>query len=1024
MVKVSADQVYSLVSKHQLTPEQRAVIEGAPIDAPALVIAGAGSGKTELMTVRVLYLVANQIAKPSQILGLTFTRKAASELSARVNQALYKLRETEFWPKDLEMDFAPAQITTYNSFGNDIFRRLSLSIGFEQDATLLSEASAVALADEMLKEIGPELIGDLESWEKTKGHLIELVLQLSSELTDNQASHEQMKSYLESFIEHVSGLPKTENGSMERFSYTSEYLAGARQNQMLADLAASYQRLKAKRNLVDFSDQVALALRAVDDSFEHEYKFVLLDEYQDTSSIQTQLLARLFAGLSVLAVGDPNQAIYGWRGASSNNLVDFHKDFLSPNPVNFTLSRSWRSGPAVVSAANRLTVELNASQPELAPVELQPGKPQMQDQVLAEVYQDEVIEAQSIADWFSKHLTAEKSAALLVRTKSAMPLLAAELESKGLAVEVTGLSSLIQMPEIIDLIAALNVIHRPESGVHLMRLLAGPKWRIGPKDLAELSHFAKKLSRIREVPTSMPLTIVEALDELRFESSRKFGNFSQLGEQRLIDASETFANARVRTSLSMTELCWALVKELQIDIELFAHSSSPNPLTNLEAFIAKVAEFEQSSLRPSATSLLSWLDQAKEKESFELPKSGAKNGVIQLMSVHASKGLEWDLVVVANLNQGSFPIESRGSKGWLAAGKLPFELRGDANALPAFNFIASGSQRELKQSFEMFQEANRAKALLEERRLAYVAVTRAKEKLLMTASHYKQSAKKARPLSPFLIDLLDADLVELISAIPEPLEQNPLEDLETTQVWPVDPLGLRRRAIQKAAGEVIGHSADQLANFTELTMLLEERERASWIQQPAVPLRLSASRLMNLIDDPASFADWLIRPMPQLHDQLAELGTNFHTKLEQVFAAGSENPGEIWSEEDSDLGANFENSRFAGLKPAFVEQSIEVELAGLILVCKIDAVFETEFGYEVVDWKSGASPKNSEELEKRSIQLALYRIAFAKWKKIGVERVTASFFFAKDGKEVTPDVLWSEARVIEEIERARKAHRE
>jgi DNA helicase-2/ATP-dependent DNA helicase PcrA len=1023
MVKFSADQVYALLSRHLLTDEQRAVVEGAPIDAPALVIAGAGSGKTELMTVRVLYLVANSLAKPSEILGLTFTRKAASELSARINQALYKLRETELWPNDLELDFAPATITTYNSFGNDIFRRLSLTIGFEQDATLISEAGAISLADELLKNAGSDLTADLDQWEKTKGHLIDLVLQLNAEMTDNQAGSEKMKAYLDRFIEKVTALPQTESGSMERYSYTNELLAVARQNQMLADLANSYQELKASRNLVDFSDQVALALRALDQPLHHGYKFVLLDEYQDTSSIQTQLLSKLFAGSSVLAVGDPNQAIYGWRGASSNNLVDFHQDFLSPGPVTFTLSRSWRSGPSVVAAANRLTGLLNASQPQLAPVSLEPGKPDTKDHVAAQILQDETQEAQAIAIWLAERLTENKSAALLVRTKASMRMLAEALEAKGLAVEITGLSSLMEMPEVVDLISALNVLNRPESGAHLMRLLAGPKWRIGPKDIAELSNFAKKLGYLKKSPSSMPLTIIEALDELRFDSNHKHAEFSEVGLRRLVQAAEFFAAARGRSSLTLTELCWAVVRELEIDIELFAHSQAPNPLGNLEAFIAKVADFEQSSLRPSATSLLAWLDQAKDKENFELPKSGAKNGVVQIMSVHAAKGLEWDLVAVAGLNQGSFPIESRGAKGWLSPGKLPFELRGDASVLPVLDFSNATTQRSLKKLFDEFQDSNRERALLEERRLAYVAVTRAREELLLTSSHYKQSAKKPRPISPFLQELIDDELCEISSNIPTPLESNPLDGVVRTAIWPVDPLGENRNKLEAAASTVRSHSPVGLEDFTELTLLLEERERVSWVQSPRLPARISASKLLRLLAEPEQFADWLLRPMPQLYSESATLGTSFHAKLEEAFLSGLENPIESWAQEESELGANFENSRFAKLVPEFVEQAIEFELGGLIVVCKIDAIFQTEFGYEVVDWKSGASPKDPADLERRALQLALYRIAFSKWAEVPLERIKASFFFAKDGVDVSPDNLWSEGQFVEEISRVRTARR-
>ena len=1025
MAKFSADQVYALLSEHTLTAEQRQVIEQAPLDQPALVIAGAGSGKTELMTLRVLYLVANSIAKPSEILGLTFTRKAASELSGRVNQALYKLRETELWPKELELDFAPSNITTYNSFGNDIFRRLALSVGYEQDATLLSEAGSIALADELVKGLRLESFESLENWDKTKAHLIELILQFAQEMTDNQAEVDQVNNYLQGFIERVSHLPQTEKGGDARYGYTQELLDAAAQNQMLAELAGEYRSLKAKRHLVDFSDQVALALRAIPEGYDHGYQFVLLDEYQDTSAIQISMLARLFRKMPVLAVGDPNQAIYGWRGASSNNLTGFHADFGSTDSKTFTLSKSWRSGPGVVAAANLITEQLNRSQPDLAPVRLEPGRADAKDLVEAEVFQDEVQEARAVANWFEANLDRTRSAALLMRTKASMQLFADEIGARGIPVEVTGLSSLVQLPEVMDLIAALNVIHRPQAGAMLMRLLSGPKWRIAPKDLAALNDLAKQLMRIRKVPQSaQPISIVEALDELRFESTRKLGSFSELGLPRLVQAAQLLSQLRAKSSLSVNELCWAIVRELEIDIELYAHSNAANPLANLEAFIARISEYENSSLRPSLSGALLWLDQAVEKESFELPKSGAKQGVVQIMSVHASKGLEWDLVAVAGLNQGSFPIDGRGAKGWLAAAKLPFELRGDSNVLPVFDFKSAGTQRDLKKNFDLFQDANRQKALLEERRLAYVAFTRARQSLLITASHYKFGVKKPKALSPFLTELIEAKLAGLRTAISEPESVNPLDQIQQTKIWPFDPLGDQRRAIEAAAERVSSAEPARHQDFAELMLLLEEAERANWLIAPELPRRLSASKLMQLLTAPVELAGQLLRPLPSLFSDSADRGTKFHARLEQALLAGTELEISDWDEVEQELGVNFQNSRFAGATPVFVEQSIEFEIAGLIVVCKIDAVFETEFGYQVVDWKSGASPKSEAEIAQRSIQLALYRIAVSRWLQVPIERVTAAFYFAADGVEIAPDRLMSEAELKDRIDQARKARRD
>ena len=557
-----------------------------------------------------------------------------------------------------------------------------------------------------------------------------------------------------------------------------------------------------------------------------------------------------------------------------------------------------------------------------------------------------------------------------------------------------------------------------------MRLLSGPRWRIGPKDLAELSATAQRLSRIRsEVTSAMPVTIVEALDELVRPGALEYSNFSEIGGARLLMAAKLLRKMRATSNISLAQFAWVVIRELEIDIELFAHSSAPNPLANLEAFIARIAEYEQSSLRPSLSGLLSWLDYATEKENFELPRLGAKKGTVQIMSVHAAKGLEWDLVALAQLNKGSFPVDGKGAKGWLAAGKLPFVLRGDSNVLPVFSYQNATTQKELKAAFDQFQEQNRLRQLTEERRLAYVAVTRAKSALHITASHYKLGNKKPRELSPFLVELIENSLVELVSEIPDVLEINPLDGRKEQTVWPFDPLGDKRQEIESAAASVISSAPASLESFTELALLLEERERGNWLAAPDLPKRLSASKVMQLITNPQEFADYLARPMPAPYSPVAQRGTDFHRLLEEHWVRDAELADQDWAEEDLELKANFENSRFATLKPDFVEQSIEFEIAGLIVVCKIDAIFAQSGGFLIVDWKSGSAPKSEADLKSRAIQLALYRIAFAKWQGIGLEKVSATFFFASDGKEVMPDRLLSEQELVTAIEDARTARR-
>jgi DNA helicase-2/ATP-dependent DNA helicase PcrA len=1010
MANFSAQQVYSVISKHQLTAEQLAAVEGASIQSPTLVIAGAGSGKTELMTVRIMYLVANGFATPEQILGLTFTKKAASELSARVLRSLYLMRETEFWPKDLDQDFAPPVITTYNSFGNEVFRQNALAVGYEPDAQVLTESGAVALAKELLRSLNLDDLPQLESWEKTSDYLVERLLSVTAELTDNQATAESAEAVLERFIQHVATLPKTEGGSSERFAYTETFLADARQNLLFLALAKRYQELKQNRNLVDFSDQVSLALRAVQDGSNLPYRFVMLDEYQDTSSIQSKLLAKLFAGLPVMAVGDPNQAIYGWRGASDANISGFSSDFGSSDTV--TLSTCWRSGGSIVAAANHISQPL-AGLSSLQPIILKSIKDS--DPISAEVFQTVDQEADAAAKFFKENTNAETSAALLMRTKSAMPSFVRAMQDIGLEVEVTGLSGLTELPEIIDLISALKVISSPQAATELMRLLSGPRWAIAPRDIAQLAGYAKKLSRIRnEVDSSRPITLVEALDELRRAGSEDYINVSHASFVRLKSAAELFYRMRTQLSLSITELAWAVVRELNIDIELFAHAKTKSPLGHLEQFISRLTEYEASTIRPTLSGLLQWLDYALEHESFELPKSGSKKGVIQVMSVHAAKGLEWDVALVAQLNQGSFPIDSKDSKGWLAAGKLPFELRGDRAQLPEFDFQAASSQRDLKQRFEAFQDEMRQRQLREERRLAYVAITRAAKTLRLTASYFKPGAKKARPLSPFLLELIEAGLVNAVT--PEPLESNPTLEQSLRGSWPSNERsGLEKLKI--AAHSVTGFSGFEPVRSHELALLLEERDRAHSRFVPELPKRLSASALVSMISSPDKFFENLRRPTPVLFSQSATEGTHFHSCIEEYFAASDDAETQLT---DSEIGLNFLGSRFADRKPFAIEQQIEFVLAGVVVVCKLDAVFENAGLYEVVDWKSGKTP-DGPDLAARSIQLALYRIALSEWLSVGVEQIQVSFYFAADGKEVAPDALLSKPELEEKLAEVRKA---
>lgn len=1009
MPNYSAQEIYQIVSKFELTNEQVAAIEH--VGSSALVVAGAGSGKTELMSIRAMFLVANELVRPSEILGLTFTRKASVELGNRIQQGLFRLRESPLWPKALGDEFEPAKVATYNSFGNEIFRELALSLGYESDATLITDAMAVSLVKELLKNIDISRYPALEEFERTESYLISLVLAASSQLADNLVTSSDAISAFEEFRQLALTLPQKPGGSSDRFAYTNAVIAQAELNQLIFAIAGEYQELKKERNLVDFSDQVALAYLALETQpLIHSYRQVMLDEYQDTSSIQTMLLSRLFRESEVMAVGDPNQSIYGWRGASSANLESFGADFGSTQ--SYSLSRSWRSGPKVVQAANLISSGLPEA--TINPVLLAPGK-SFEDRVQAQVFTDEVSEARAVAKWLQSEMMPTTSAAILFRSKSAMSVFTQELAALGLDFEVTGLSGLTEQPEVIDLISALRVLIDPNAAVALMRLLSGPRFRIAPRDLAQLQRFARKLSGFE---AGVPVTLIEALDQIRWRKDLSSAQFSNEGEKRLKSAAELLHQMRQQLGLSLVELSWSIVQDLELDIELYAHSRAKNPLSNLQAFISRIADYEQAALRPSLAGLINWLDYALEHESFELPKSGSKQGVVQLMSVHAAKGLEWDLVVVASMVEGAFPVGPKDTSGWLSPGKLPFSLRRDSASLPKLD-LAVESQKELNARIGDFKAANRQHQITEERRLAYVAFTRPAKALLITASYYKLGNSKPREVAVFLQELIEAGAVELLTELPEVPEQNPLAAIELKASWPFDPLGSKRLQMEQLATEFENATPTAIDQSLELAALLSELEED---RRPAleIPVRLSASKIVQLMTDPAGFLDGLERPMPQLYTPSAEVGSQFHAALEDAFLSGSELDFSSWSEDQKDLGVNFENSRFATMSPFAVELPIEFAFAGSVVVCKLDAVFETQNGYEIIDWKSGKAPAG-EDLDVRAIQLALYRIGLSRFLNVPLERISAAFFFAKEGREIRPE-LPGESELAERLWELRKAH--
>lgn len=1086
---VSADAIADALGTYRPTDQQRAVIE-SPL-APALVVAGAGSGKTETMAFRVLWLLANRLVEPGRVLGLTFTRKAAGELRERIRDRVARLAAAGVI--DAPDEFDPPQVATYNSFANTIYRENALLLGRESDGAVLGEASAWQLARSIVVHSDDPRLNDVD---KSVDQVTRAVLELAHSLGENTAEAQDVAAMARAFGA-IRELPI--GSSRGEYKDVVELVETVGHLPLLIDLAAEFDREKLRRGLVEYSDQVAFALQIVRRSdqvasgIRERHSVVLLDEYQDTSVVQTRLLSGLFAGMPVMAVGDPHQSIYGWRGASASNLDQFAVAFgaRAGSPAateaadaesvvhRYGLSTSWRNGTRILDAANSIVKPLTARS-RVAVDALRPSPAASERAVQAVFAETLPDEADAAASWLGDRLAEpvldEKgrpvldeqrrrivpSAAMLFRSRATQSEFTAALRRCGIPYHVLGVGGLLAEPEIADLVCALRVVDDPTAGSELVRLLAGSRWRVGVRDLRGLKDAARWLAEhdyrqqrldgevraaIRaSVIDSEQASIVDALDSLVHapDGHRMLAGIGEVGLARMRDAGRLFARLRARSGLDLLDFVTLVEHELGLDIELAANETRAAGRGAMDAFFDALADYLAVSESAGLPGFLGWLREAERRDSLAPRSERPEPGCVQILTVHGSKGLEWDHVVVPRLVEDELPSKpNEGTGAWLGFGRLPWEFRGDADELPSFEWREATSRKEVKEARDAFKEQVGAHYEREERRLAYVAVTRARHGLLLTGSFWASQTKPRVP-SRYLAELSDAGIVPELPEASE-FEENPLGGDEVPISWPLDPLGGRRARVERAAELVRSAEPGESGRWSDdVRLLLAERERMLAASTDiAVPTRVPASRFKDYVDDPTEVAAELRRPMPERPYRATRLGTLFHAWVERRagVAGGTEVIDALADELDADAGGGhdlheagaavspseaervererlgalqrtFEHSPWADRRPVEVEREIHLPFDGHLVICKIDAVYQNGSRYEIVDWKTGKPPKDDADLARKQLQLALYRLAFSRWRGVEAQNVDAAFYYVADDLIVRPTELLDEDELL------------
>jgi DNA helicase II / ATP-dependent DNA helicase PcrA len=1001
------------------TPEQWEAIS-MPLE-PYVLVAGAGSGKTSVMAARVVYLALVALGRveaehpgvlPGNLLCLTFTVKATENLRSRIRRALASVE----LPEGEE-----PEIVNYHGFAQQVIDRYGMLAGVEPGQRILTEAQRVELAGRVLDEM---TFTQLKTeWQPT---VVDNILRLDGQMQDHLVDPEAL-------IDHCVGRLEALKAHRSDRAYKA-----AQDRIELAQAATVFRRLKRDLGVIDFGDQIQLAMRiAVENAdigreYRERFSVVLLDEYQDTNVAQARLMEALFGGgHPITAVGDPDQNIYAWRGASLYNLLEFPQRFRRADGAPATrkpLFTNFRSGARILHAADTIIGALPEAQRPDPDKRLVPWEANGEGEVSLAAHPDEMTEARWIAeriDGLHRAGSPWSEIAVLCRTSRLFDLLQQALEEREIPAEIIGLAGLLRLPEVVEVLAYARATNDPLASTALARILMGPRYRVGFKDISLVAGWAKaKNYAWREAggdDEETPFLLAEALEHLD-----EVEGVSDAGRARLEEFARELAELRVDARRPVGDFMEEIVRrtgildELDADVE---RALSAQRARNLAAFLDRVHAFQPIEGELTLRAFLDYVDAVLdlEKEDWEHVQPSDEDAV-KVMTIHQAKGLEFDHVFVPGVANGLMPSKRIQQNPAERGYSLDFELRGDAAILPTFDGVLSHFKADLQR-----QE------VIEERRTMYVALTRARKTLWVSASTWYGENVQAKGASEFFAELrawaeesAEADVDISVGGGDE--EENPMTGykLERVRDWPgpamrleADDLftqGWRPAAVEAVTADGVQAelletlSPEDRAAFAsiaeerrQLAAHLREREAVTADTALRLPQTLSASSLMDYDRCPKRFFWTSVRPLPRFSGPAARIGTDVHRWIERR-ASGqgrlleTDDPVDLTQEELAGdpgrverLRQAFLDSRYANVVPLFAERAFLLRVGDFAIGGRIDAIYgEPDGPWEIVDWKTGTSTADA-------LQLELYGLACVEiWGKRPEDLTLSYCYLARD----------------------------
>jgi DNA helicase-2/ATP-dependent DNA helicase PcrA len=906
---------------------------------PLLIIAGAGSGKTTVIVKKIEYLLERKIAKPEEILALTFTEKAAFEMEERLDQVL-------------PYGFYNLTISTFHAFADQILKEKGSEIGLPINFKLMTEAEAILFLKKHL------FLFDLDYYRPigNPNKFLQAMLTHFFRLRDEDISEDEYQSFVK----------KSKDLSQEERKKYKELTAAYQ----------LYQKLKIKEGYLDFADLVYFLLtlfrqrKNILTEYQKRFRFILVDEFQDTNFAQYQLIKLLAppdTNPYLTVVGDDNQSIYKFRGASVANILNFIKDY--PQAKVVTLLKNFRSNQTILDAAYRL---IKNNDPDTLEARLaiskrliaeKPDYPSAVKFILTENINEETEFVAKKIKELVKDKYRYSDIALLVRANNhTQPFINTFLQH-GIPYQFLGPGILFKQPEVKDLIAYLKFLYDIQDSVSLFRLLSMDIFALNHKDIHLLISFSRQINQPLFQTIEIYLSFFQpSLSQPEYENYKKYlPLLKKETQEKLWQIYQILIrHLNLMKKKSATTLLYYFLEDSGYLKKLVAPKSEKEEkiVLNLTKFFERIKEFENTHEDASIPAVVEFLEMSMElgESPFISQTDGQTFDAVNILTVHSAKGLEFPVIFLVNLVNGRFPSREK-------------------------NEIISIPQKLIKEPLPSGDYH-----LQEERRLFYVGLTRAKDLVFLTAARYYGEGKRQTKLSPFVIESIGKEKLETV------LNQEK-EKKKQLSIFDFQP---KEEKITPIPVLKTNFSFSQINVYQTCPL----QYRYQYI------LRLPTAPQAN-----TSFGNTIHATLYQFYNQFRK---NPKVDLEVLLSLYQKNwipvgylstKQEIKMKKEGEKMLNnfFKKFHQQNLKILFLEKPFKIKLDEQIIITgKIDrADIDDQGNIEIIDYKTGTI--GDEKKLKNDLQLSIYALAILTDPalKINLERITLSYIYLQEQKKIS-----------------------